>query len=913
MFRAAFNLGKNYAEMVSKPSRYEELKENRKKRGQQLMSYLPVLNNISPADRAATSQFWTVQTWFLMRFLRTHSHFLLETFGFTINEDPCSKIELIKLINQLIIILTTHESRKDLIDLMVIESQAMPFSDVSLKEKENSLSSSPSLFILQKDLSDLLNQQIEEGKKVCVLNAANAQRPGASAYERGTVQEALTRMSDCYWMFVIFHDVLKELQKKGMTNIKEEIDVDVLDYQCRYLILLLHFIGKFIENPSYIGTKKFRKDFLRFDNHFYSDMQNTVFELPSDACTMVKCHFGDFRKLKSLADIFDQNGYFKTALLKECEQGTALIGHCAAPDLRSMSSSVDRSCTANSDRQNSRKKDVADKMLKDNINDYLEKAIDAGADTLVLTALGCGAFENDPKNVAVICAEALQNKRERLKNKSIYLVDLNLEICLQFSEIFGRMLTGYNVHPDVVCEKRSTHERDNSYHKKMMSHYRLTNSTAHERAVFEGGNAKTIWFTSTKKNIHPFTEMLQGKLILGRFPNKADAKLIKKKHPHLSLVVSVLQSFELGGQGLISKLPVQTALGWSALGVKHLQLNVKDVKRDDFNIELLIKAVKKIHDEIESGHTVLVHCKAGLSRSATVVLLYLYLYHCNEILGEAVSEDALENIKNIGAWMKERRQQVSLRDFHYDIVFRAAEEIKKQSHDQAINVDMDLDGQLDAYLMSDPFKEDLMQMVWFKEMISAGVTDKSKQGVIQACLNKLYDAYTIEQVVLVLHEQDNIFKLKIHLYNELIDFLSVKFKQSKESIQDAIDPSPENIFARRARQWLALDYHIEGHARLTRNDNIFEVQLLGSDFAPQLKKIILIELAAHIVSTMNLFSLPMTVEINHINDEQGHDENIVLRLCTSSQKAADQLASIVDQNGFAPTQRLNESSLKIGL
>lgn len=145
-----------------------------------------------------------------------------------------------------------------------------------------------------------------------------------------------------------------------------------------------------------------------------------------------------------------------------------------------------------------------------------------------------------------------------------------------------------------------------------------------------------------------------GGLILGRIPNEK-SDIFTNPPANLKLVVSAVEIAELSFPGIVT--PGQ----WANKGVRHLIAPIKDF---DCAIpdSLAILIVKEMHEAIQRGETVYVHCKAGKQRSASIVERIFVFYH--EIyasrLDVAAGPEDEERFDVWGKFLQSKRVQVEL-------------------------------------------------------------------------------------------------------------------------------------------------------------------------------------------------------------------------------------------------------------
>lgn len=146
-------------------------------------------------------------------------------------------------------------------------------------------------------------------------------------------------------------------------------------------------------------------------------------------------------------------------------------------------------------------------------------------------------------------------------------------------------------------------------------------------------------------------DRIDNKVILGALPFRSEytKQLVEKEK--LGGVVSMNEDYEL-------QLFSHQAEGWKGLGVKFLQLPTTDIFEAPDQAKLS-KGVQFIHEFLPTDQSVYVHCKAGRTRSATLVGCYLMAAN------NWSPEEAVEHMRRMRPHiLLHRKQWDALREYH---------------------------------------------------------------------------------------------------------------------------------------------------------------------------------------------------------------------------------------------------------
>lgn len=257
-------------------------------------------------------------------------------------------------------------------------------------------------------------------------------------------------------------------------------------------------------------------------------------------------------------------------------------------------------------------------------------------------------------------------------------------------------------------------------------------------------------------------------LYLSRIPLKDEAETFYGSHPNLGAVVSVIEDFELADKSFFP-LNIQSPKDWKALGVSHFQIPVKDNTQHeiDFPLLLLANVLENMHVLIESGKDILVHCRAGKSRSATVVMAYLKLYGNKEngITPNSSSDEIYD-------FLKTKRKQISLNAAHFKVIddLLKAIALKKDSM-KPVTGDSETKfviNMVDESLKLFSSKQAIIQCNSIKNLKKLALEQSQLLPVINNFLAELCLVGNVYELKKLINHRDKLSPYKIQIYNDII-------------------------------------------------------------------------------------------------------------------------------------------------
>ncbi|WP_131796092.1 hypothetical protein [Legionella lansingensis] len=284
------------------------------------------------------------------------------------------------------------------------------------------------------DVIEEVKRLTRKGRFVIVNDAANSHRDGAAKYSKGSLEELFSRFTDQAIKLVLhFDDVHQRNADKGMSHLGvPPPQINVNDYQKRYLKMVLTIMSNLIKGEEYLESPQFFNDlFNAFPSAdglpIYFDMQNNAYEVPVD---------GGFFSCR----VFKDTAAVKTMdkLLEHLDDPSYPIGMAsfAAPDLRVLETTpLDTRATSNRILANPTEEGTLGYMIDQGISFQCEQAIamakKATRPVHVLFVLpGCGAFKNPEKIAAAHFVSTIKYYEEQFaENKiSFNIVEYNARL-----------------------------------------------------------------------------------------------------------------------------------------------------------------------------------------------------------------------------------------------------------------------------------------------------------------------------------------------------------------------------------------------------------------------------------------------------------------------------------------------------
>nr|XP_005295050.1 phosphatidylglycerophosphatase and protein-tyrosine phosphatase 1 isoform X1 [Chrysemys picta bellii] len=178
----------------------------------------------------------------------------------------------------------------------------------------------------------------------------------------------------------------------------------------------------------------------------------------------------------------------------------------------------------------------------------------------------------------------------------------------------------------------------------------------------------TLLYTLVRERLpgsqRPWFHRIDRAVLLGALPLRARSRRLVEEE-NVRGVLTLNEEYE-------TRFLCCSAQEWEAMGVEQLRLSTVDLTGVP-TLENLQRGVEFVLKHRECGNSVYVHCKAGRSRSATMVAAYLIqLYQWSP-------QEAIEAIARIRPHILVRPRQVQvLERFHRNVIAEAAAESQQE-------------------------------------------------------------------------------------------------------------------------------------------------------------------------------------------------------------------------------------------
>lgn len=437
-FSGAIKAGLNTAEaLILGPSKTrDEMYAAQKSRYYAFADFASTLH-YKPHQILARKQYWCSQIYFLGQLIKNNSEKIKEMTQFTAS--VASEPNLLETINQLISALDDTNNVIKFLNLLKYDIEVIESTLVQTNTYESSFQSGVQLF--HGDVIQLIQHLHDKGSIVVADNAPNSHRDGAAKYSSGSVEELFSRYTDSALkmalQFCNVHQRNIESNQYAFSDVPHP--VDVVDYQKRYLKMVLTICAKWVEKKeAYLESEEFFKDlFKSYPNphnglSIYFDMQNNVYEVPVVGDS-ISHWFTDTTELTTIEKTVKK-------LQKNERTPMTLVGY-AAPDLRKVETSpLDARATSNKVLQHPEAEGTLGILLTSGIAVQCQTAIKRAkyfkeqginqAVAAVFVMPGCGAFNNPEKQSAAQFISAIKYYYPELEKLGIhcYIAEYNQKV-----------------------------------------------------------------------------------------------------------------------------------------------------------------------------------------------------------------------------------------------------------------------------------------------------------------------------------------------------------------------------------------------------------------------------------------------------------------------------------------------------